>query len=121
MLHKDEVARLPGTIAHDRSGNRVGEVGRVLYDEHTGAATWVTVRTGRFGDEESFAPLGGARFDGRRLLLAHDADEIVRAPRRPEDGYLSPQEEDELTATTTPRAPLRGGGRGRRCWRTARP
>lgn len=96
MLHQDELTRLPGRIAHDRSGNRVGEVGRVLYDEHTGAATWVTVRTGRFDGEESFAPLGGARFDGRCLLLADDADEIVRAPRRPEDGYLSPREEDAL-------------------------
>lgn len=96
MLSQDDVARLPGTTAHDRSGNRIGEVGQVLFDEYTGSPTWVTVRTGRFPAEESFAPLRGARFDGRSLLLAHDADEILRAPRRPQDGYLSPPQEEEL-------------------------
>jgi hypothetical protein len=96
MLHRDELARLPGAIAHDRSGNRVGEVCQVLFDEHTGAPTWVTVRTGRFAGEESFAPLRGARLDGRSLLLAHDADAILRAPRRPQDGYLSGSQEEEL-------------------------
>jgi hypothetical protein len=96
MISQDELADLPGVTAHDRSGICVGRVGRVLYDEGSGAPTWVTVDTGLFGAEESFVPLLDAHLHGRTLILAHDVQRIAHAPRLPEDGYLGAGQEDEL-------------------------
>ncbi|SFB25244.1 PRC-barrel domain-containing protein [Cellulomonas marina] len=96
MLTQDEVRTIAGATAVDRDGQRLGTVGRVYLDDATGDPAWVTVRTGRFGDAESFVPLTDATLAGDELRLAHDADRVDGAPRVEVDAHLTLEEERTL-------------------------
>ena len=80
----------------DSTGAKIGSVGQVYLDDQSGAASWVTVKTGLFGTSESFAPLEGARMDGDDVLVQCTKDQLKGAPRMDPDGDLSPEEENEL-------------------------
>lgn len=84
-----------GRVVTDQ-GEKVGSIGQIYVDDVTGAADWVTVRTGLFGTSETFVPLDTARIDGNDLVVAHAREVIKDAPRVEVDGSLSPQEEQVL-------------------------
>ncbi len=97
MYDEMDIDRIRGAVAHDRSGERIGNVGEVYLDDQSGEPMWVTVHTGFFGLRTSFAPLAGSRVeeDGR-LVLAHDKEQVKDAPNIDEDGHLDRAQEDEL-------------------------
>ena len=83
----------------DPDGTKIGGVGQVYLDDQTGEPTWVTVKTGLFGTNESFVPLeGGASLDGHDFRVNYAKDQVKDAPRTSDDGSLSPEEEDRLYA-----------------------
>ena len=98
----DQARRLAGHGGHGKvlsdRGDKVGGIGQIYLDDHTGQPEWVTIKTGLFGTGESFAPLDGARIDGDDLVVAYDKDTIKAAPRVDADGALTPEEEDVLYA-----------------------
>ena len=96
MTTQDQLRNLVGTTAYDRSGDKVGKIGAVYYDDDTDEPTWVTVHTGLFGTNETFVPVQGAEFAGDRVTLAYDKAQMKDAPNISEDGHLSPQEEEQL-------------------------
>ncbi|EWC62599.1 hypothetical protein UO65_2102 [Actinokineospora spheciospongiae] len=85
-----------GLTAHDRSGDKVGKIGQVYYDDQTEQPKWVTVNTGLFGMNESFVPLQGARADGDTVVLGQEKSVIKDAPNVGHDQHLSEAEEMEL-------------------------
>lgn len=87
---------LDGLTAYDAAGEKIGNVGRVYVDDHTGRPDWVTVKTGLFGMKESFVPLAGARRVGSDLHISHTKDQVKEAPRVDADAHLSVAEEEEL-------------------------
>jgi uncharacterized protein (TIGR02271 family) len=61
--------QLTGTTAVDTEGTKIGSVEQVYLSDQTGEPEWVTVRTGMFGNKQSFAPLQDARLQGGELVL----------------------------------------------------
>lgn len=98
MIDARNPTDLVGASVLGDGDSKIGTVGQVYLDETTAQPTWVTVKTGLFGTSESFAPLAGADWDGRRLRLPFDRDFVKDAPRIADDGELSPDEEDALYA-----------------------
>jgi uncharacterized protein (TIGR02271 family) len=92
----NDIGRIEGSTLYDSSGDKVGKVGQVYLDDHSGQPSWATVSTGFFGSSETFVPLEGARLDGDNLHVAHDKDKIKDAPRVEVDQHLSETEEAEL-------------------------
>lgn len=96
MTMQDQLRSLVGTTAYDRSGDKIGKIGAVYYDDNTNQPKWVTVHTGLFGTNETFVPLQGADVSGDRVTLAYEKAQVKSAPNISEDGHLAPQEEEEL-------------------------
>ncbi|MFJ8745969.1 PRC and DUF2382 domain-containing protein [Embleya sp. NPDC127516] len=87
---------MTGATVHDPDGAKVGTVQQVYLDDRTGRPEWVTVRTGLFGNKESFVPLEGADLTDKGLRIAHPKDLVKHAPRVDDDGHLDPGEEQRL-------------------------
>lgn len=96
MIGTNDVERIEGATAYDRSGDKIGKVGRLYVDDESGEPSWITVSTGMFGMSESFVPLTGADFDGDDIRLAYEKDQVKNAPRIDDDQHLDPAEEEAL-------------------------
>jgi uncharacterized protein (TIGR02271 family) len=88
--------QLTGTTAVDTEGTKIGSVEQVYLSDQTGEPEWVTVRTGMFGNKQSFAPLQDARLQGGELVLRVTKDLVKGAPKIDDDGHLEEAENDRL-------------------------
>ena len=98
MISRDQVEQIFSAAVYDPSGEKVGTVGQVYFDDVTGEPEWVTVNTGLFGTNESFVPIHDAKLSGDRLVVGHDKDHVKNAPNVGDDEHLSPEEERALYA-----------------------
>jgi uncharacterized protein (TIGR02271 family) len=89
-------ARGIGATAHGPSGEKLGKIGQVYYDDDTSEPKWVTVHTGLFGTHESFVPLQRAEIRGDDVVLPYDKAKVKDAPHVDESEHLSPDEEERL-------------------------
>lgn len=81
----------------DQDGDKIGKLDDIYADEDTNQPEWLTVTTGLFGTKRTFVPLGGAASeDDKTLRVPYTAALVKDAPRIDPDGYLAPNEEDEL-------------------------
>jgi uncharacterized protein (TIGR02271 family) len=96
MVTQDQVQDLIGATAHDRSGNKIGKIGAVYYDDNTGEPKWLTVNTGLFGTGESFVPLQGAEVRDGDVVVGFEKAKVKDAPNVSADKHLSVEEEQEL-------------------------
>jgi len=88
-----------GRDAFDSSGDKIGEIADVYYDDATGRPEWLALKTGFFGMKQTFAPIHGSQHHGDGdLKLAFDKNTVKDAPRIDPEGHLSPAEEEELWA-----------------------
>lgn len=78
-LTEEQVRSLYGQNVQDQSGAKIGKVGQVWADAE-GHPTWVSVKTGVMGHHESMAPLGDARMQDGRLMVAYDKATVKSAP-----------------------------------------
>ncbi len=77
-------------------GSKIGSIGQIYADDETSEPTWVTVKTGLFGTNESFVPIESARQEGQDLVVPYTKDKVKDAPNIAPDGHLEPEEEDRL-------------------------
>jgi uncharacterized protein (TIGR02271 family) len=96
MTVQDQMGNIVGATAYDPSGDKIGKVGAVYYDDATDQPSWVTINTGLFGTNETFVPVQGADLNGDRVTLPFDKARVKDAPNIAEDGHLSPEEEEQL-------------------------
>ncbi|MFY0407607.1 DUF2382 domain-containing protein [Solicola sp. PLA-1-18] len=80
----------------ETDGTKIGKIGQIFLDDHTGEPEWVTVSTGMFGTAESFVPLSSATASGNDLTVSFDKATVKDAPRVDADGHLEPKDEQEL-------------------------
>ncbi len=74
----------------------IGKVGQVYTDNDTGQPSWVTVKTGWFGTNESFVPLNAATIEDGTIRVPYDKDMIKGAPNNDAGEPLSETDEQEL-------------------------
>ena len=79
----------------DANGNRVGGVCQVYLDDATGEATFVTARTGLFGNKEVCVPLADARLGDGLIQVPYPAEAIKTAPQSPGRRF-TPEQEAEV-------------------------
>jgi uncharacterized protein (TIGR02271 family) len=96
VVTQNQVQDLIGATAHDRSGDKIGKVGAVYYDDNTQEPKWLTVNTGLFGTGESFVPLQGAEVRDGGVVIAFEKAKVKDAPNVSADKHLSVEEEQEL-------------------------
>ena len=78
-------------------GENIGKIGQVYLDNESGDVTWVTVKTGLFGSNESFVPTDAASVSGDTVTVPYDKATIKNAPHSSDAGdALSPEQENDL-------------------------
>ncbi|MYW94569.1 PRC and DUF2382 domain-containing protein [Amycolatopsis rubida] len=98
----------------DNSGSKIGKVGTVYLADDTRRPEWVTVKTGLFGQKESFVPLSGAGMESDGLHVQVAKDQVSDAPRIDAEGHLSEKESVELYKYYGLPAPRGGNGENMR-------
>ena len=115
MITTEQLNDVVGATGYDGSGDKIGKVGNVYYDDETDQPKWLTVHTGLFGGNETFVPVQGAELAGDgRVTVAYDKTMVKDAPNVDEDGHLSPEEEQQLYRyyhLGGDQAPVASGGR----------
>lgn len=96
MSTHQDLTSLIGHNVYDAEGNKIGTAGRIYQSDSTGVPEWVTVKTGLFGNKESFVPLNGAQTDDKGLHVTVHKDKVKDAPLIDTDGHLSNTETGEL-------------------------
>ncbi|EHR61947.1 DUF2382 domain-containing protein [Saccharomonospora cyanea] len=80
----------------DVDGRKIGKVGTVYLSDESRQPEWVTVRTGLFGQKESFVPLQGAHMESDGVHVSVSKDQVSDAPRTDTDTDLTGEESAEL-------------------------
>jgi uncharacterized protein (TIGR02271 family) len=96
MITTNNVNDLIGADVYGTDDDKIGSVGQVYVNNETQAPAWITVKTGLFGNSESFAPLDDASFDGTAVRIPFEKSFVKDAPRMADDGALSHEEENAL-------------------------
>ena len=96
MIDRQQLDRLPGMDVIGAEGEGIGRVDEVYVDDSTGEPSFVLVDTGMLGLKSSFVPLDRAAIVDDALQVAATKAAVKDAPGVDDDGYLSPDEEDEL-------------------------
>jgi len=90
------VQALEAGMVVGNDGSEIGRVGQVYTDNDTGQPSWVTVKTGWFGSNESFVPLSSATVAGDTIQVPFDKDMIKGAPNNDAGAPLSEADEQGL-------------------------
>ncbi len=96
MITQNDIARLNGANVYDTAGDKIGSVGQVYLDATSGNPEWVTVKTGLFGNKETFVPLRDATVTDDRVTVVYAKDQVKDAPNIEADGPMSHAEEGQL-------------------------
>jgi uncharacterized protein (TIGR02271 family) len=96
MSSTQELERAIGRDVYDVDGHKVGTAAHLYASDVSGVPEWVTVKTGLFGNKESFVPLVGAHAEPDGLHVGAPKDVIKDAPRIDDNGHLSEAEAAEL-------------------------
>lgn len=89
------VSELFGRPVCDCSGERIGAVDEVFYNDRSRRLDWVAVQVGFLGSRRVLVPLHGAHVTSSGLLLTVEA-ELVRAAPTVDDIAVDEQTEREL-------------------------
>jgi uncharacterized protein (TIGR02271 family) len=86
-----------GRTVFDRSGEKIGSIADVYYDDQTGRPEWMTVSTGWLGSKTQFVPIAGTSTQGDDIVVEYDKDLIKEAPSVDvDDAHLDEDEERRL-------------------------
>lgn len=97
MLATEQLRDVIGRHAYSSDREKIGQVGQLFLDDQTGQPEFVTVRTGLFGNNESFIPVAEATMTDDGLVVPYEKAKVKDAPHvDAENGHLSQAEEAEL-------------------------
>ena len=98
MITREQIPQVVGHPVHDSAGKKIGDAKHMYLDDATGNPEWVTVKTGFFGNNETFVPTRSAKLVQDHLEIPYDKDKVKGAPNVDVDsgGHLSVEEERHL-------------------------
>jgi len=79
----------------DSTGDKVGKVTNIFYDDQTGRPEWLAVKTGMFGSKDTFVPIQGSTLDSDgQIQVAFEKGYIKDAPNvDTDDLHMTPEDE----------------------------
>lgn len=96
MIHEHDLDTIldNSTDVVGLDGDKIGGVAQIFVNNATGAASFVTVRTGLFGMRETFVPLDDAEYRDGAIHVPFTAEQVKDAPQVDEGGAITPEDED---------------------------
>ena len=88
----DRLAEHRNAPVYDSSGEQIGHVGEIWYDETTGRAEWLKIGTGFLGMKNLFVPVEGGRFEGDGFHVNYTRDQIESSPELKGDEWTDDYE-----------------------------
>ena len=85
-----------GRDLYDNDHDKIGEITDVYLDRDSGQPEWLAVKTGLFGSNVSFVPIGDASSMEDHVMVPFEKSLVKDAPNAEADGELSPEEERRL-------------------------
>jgi stress response protein YsnF len=100
MASQQEMSRvrldeMRGAPVYDSTGDKIGKVEEIFYDQQSRIPEWVGIGTGMFGTKRVLVPVEGAQVTEDGLLVAYDKDRVKDSPDIDED-EISAECESEL-------------------------
>jgi uncharacterized protein (TIGR02271 family) len=86
-----------GAPVYDNSGEKIGKVEEIFYDQQTSRPEWIGIGTGFFGTKRVLVPVQGAQVTEDGLLLAYPKDQVKDSPDI-DDDEISQEQEAELAS-----------------------
>ncbi|WP_328461429.1 PRC and DUF2382 domain-containing protein [Streptomyces sp. NBC_00448] len=98
MITREQIPQVVGHPVHDTQGKKIGDAKHMYLDDATGLPEWVTVKTGFFGNNETFVPTRAAKIVQDHVEVPYEKDKVKGAPNVDVDsgGHLSAEEERHL-------------------------
>ncbi len=98
MITREQIPQVVGHPVLDAQGKKIGDAKHMYLDDATGDPEWVTVKTGLFGNSETFVPTRAARIVQDHVEVPYEKDQVKGAPNVDVDsgGHLSAEEERHL-------------------------
>jgi uncharacterized protein (TIGR02271 family) len=132
MPNTTEAYDARGRTLIDQSGEKIGKIDELYYDQEGGQPEWALVITGMFGTKRTFVPIRSATPSREKLQVLLSKDQVKDAPRIDADQELSEDEERRLFehygvpyttkgSTTAKGVPNSAGGNGDAAGPTGRP
>jgi uncharacterized protein (TIGR02271 family) len=87
----ERASQMRGETVYDSSGEKIGKVDEIFYDDDTNTPEWIGVGTGFFGNKRLLVPVQGASATDDGLTVAYDKARIKESPD------ISGDEVDEQT------------------------
>jgi stress response protein YsnF len=91
----DRLEQLRGAPVLDSSGEKIGSVEEVFYDEQTKRPEWIGIGTGFLGTKRVLVPLEGASVEGDSVSVRYSKDQVKDSPDIDSD-EISQEREREL-------------------------
>jgi uncharacterized protein (TIGR02271 family) len=91
-----DVQQWRGRDLYDNDHDKIGEITDVYLDRDSGQPEWLAVKTGLFGSNVSFVPIGDASSMEDHVMVPFEKAQVKDAPNAEADGELSPEEERRL-------------------------
>jgi uncharacterized protein (TIGR02271 family) len=79
----------------DTTGDKIGSVEELFYDEQTGQPEWIGIGTGFFGTKRVLVPVEGASVEGDGIRVPYEKDKVKDSPDIDGD-EISQEREREL-------------------------
>ena len=95
-MDRNMLDQLQNATVYATDGEKIGTVGQVYLDDVTNEPTFVTVKTGLFGANETFVPLQQAQTTADGITVPYEKAFVKDAPNVDADGSLTPQEEQRI-------------------------
>lgn len=80
MINAEDAQKLVAAPLTGREGDRLGTIADVLVDATTGAAQWLVLAAGPYGEDRTLVPADDAELDGNTVRVPYDCQQCAGAP-----------------------------------------
>lgn len=94
-MNMENVAGLRGEAVNDSTGEQIGSVEEIFYDQETGRPEWIGIGTGFLGTKRVLVPIEGASTGQDGVTVPYPKDQVKNSPDLDSD-EISQETEAEL-------------------------
>lgn len=76
----ERLEQMRGAKVYDSTGEKIGTVEEIFYDESTSQPEWIGIGTGFFGTKRVLVPVQGSSLDGDGITIQYSADQVKDCP-----------------------------------------